>query len=372
MEIRKIDTQNVKDVRKFIQFPFKLYKNNNYWVPPMINDMKLALNRDAHPFYKHSHADFFIAEENGQVLGRIAALDNQRYKTYTGDDSGFFYFFEVIKNPKVARGLFNTISDWAMGRGLDSIIGPKGLVQGDSLGVLLEGFNYKPAIGIAYNPSYYNDFIEDAGYTKKVDYLSGYITVDYEVPDRVYKLAELVSKRRGFWVKRFETKQELRLWIPKIQEVYNQAFIDVPTFVPITQEEVQLIANRILSIAHPKLIKLIFKGEKLIGFLISYHNISEGIQKSKGRLLPFGWYHLMRAFKRTKRVDLNGIGLLPKYQGLGATPVLYVELEKALRSFPFEFADLVQLAETNIKSFPEINNLGVNWHKRHRVYIKNI
>jgi hypothetical protein len=253
---------------------------------------------------------------------------------------------------------------------LNSIIGPKGLAQGDSLGMLVEGFDYKPAIGIAYNPSYYNDFIVSSGYTKNVDYLSGYITIDYEVSDRVYKLAEIVKKRRGFWVKQFESKDEMRAWIPKIREVYNRAFVDVPTFCPITEDEVQLIANRILSIAHPKLIKLIFKGEDLIGFLISYHNISDGIQKSKGRLFPFGWYHLMRAFKRTKWVDINGIGLLPGHQGVGATAVLYVELEKCLRSFPFEVADCVQLAESNIKIFTEMDHLGINWHKRHRIYEK--
>jgi hypothetical protein len=334
----------------------------------MIGDMKMALNRKTHPFYKHSHADFFIAEENGQVLGRIAAIDNQRYKEFTGENSGFFYFFEVIDNIEVARSLFDAVIDWARERHLEKIIGPKGLAQGDSLGMLVEGFEFKPAIGIAYNPSYYNNFLNDSGFRKDFDYLSGYLSTDFKVPKRIHQLAERVKKRRGFWVKIFKSKEEMRTWIPQIREVYNQAFMDVPTFIPITEDEVQLIANRILSIAHPQLIKLIFKGEKLIGFLFSYHNISEGIQKSKGKMFPFGWYHLMRAFKRTKWVDINGIGLLPGHQGVGATAVLYNELEKSIKSFPFEYADIVQIAETNIKSFNEMDHLGVNWHKRHRIY----
>jgi hypothetical protein len=368
MVIRKIDTRNKRDLRKFIQFPFELYKNDKNWVPPMINDMKLALNREAHPFYKHSHADFFLAEENGKVLGRIAAIDNQRYKEFAGEKSGFFSYFEVVENIQTARELFNAVFDWGKDRGLKHIIGPKGLAQGDSLGMLVEGFKFKPAIGIAYNPRYYNDFLSDSGFVKEFDYLSGYLKTGYEVPDRVYKLAQKVKERRGFWVKKFESKDEIRMWIPKIREVYNRAFIDVPAFVPITEDEVQLIAKRILSIAHPKLIKLIFKGDELIGFLFSYHNISQGIQKSKGRMFPFGWYHLMRAFKQTNWVDINGIGLLPGHQGVGATAVLYVELEKSIRSFPFEMADIVQIAETNIKSFKEMDHLGVNWHKRHRIF----
>lgn len=370
MIIRKIDTENKKDVRKFIQFPFRCYKNDGNWVPPMINDMKLALNRGRHPFYKHSHADFFIVEANGEVLGRIAAIDNQRYKKFTGENAGFFCYFEVIENIHVARELFNAVVDWARERSLGKIIGPKGLAQGDSLGMLVEGFDYKPAIGIAHNPNYYNDFLTDSGFQKETDYLSGYLTTDYEVPERIHQLAERVKERRGFWVKKFESKEEMQTWIPKIREVYNQAFLDVPTFVPLTEDKVQLIADRILSIAHPHLIKLIFKGEDLIGFLFSYHNISEGIRKSKGRLFPLGWYFLMRAFKRTKWVDINGIGLLPGHQGVGGTAVLYTELEKSIKSFPFEVADVVQIAETNIKSFSEMNNMGVKWHKRHRIYTR--
>jgi GNAT superfamily N-acetyltransferase len=368
MIVSKIDTGKKKQVRKFIHFPFELYKGDGNWVPPMVSDMKFALNRSEHPFYKHSHADFFVAEDKGKVIGRIAVIDNQRYKAHTGENAGFFYFFEAIEDQRIARELFNTAFDWARNRSLDKIIGPKGLAQGDGLGMLVEGFDFKPSIGITYNPKYYNDFLIDSGFRKETDYLSGFLKADYVVPKRIYQLAERVKERRGFWVKNFESKEEIRTWIPKIREVYNQAFVDVPTFVPITEDEVHLIANRILSIADPHLIKLIFKGEALIGFLFSYHNISDGIQKSKGKLYPFGWFHLLRAFKTTRWVDINGIGLLPGHQGLGATAVLYSELEKSIRSYPFKIADLVQVAETNKKSFGEMDNLGVSWHKRHRIY----
>lgn len=368
MEIFTINTENSKQVREFIQFPFKLYSNDSNWVPPMISDLKLSLNRNIHPFYKHSEADFFIAKKGKHVLGRIAALDNQRYKEFAENNTGFFYFFEVIEDIQVARKLFNTVFEWAKNRGLSRVIGPKGLAQGDGLGMLIEGHDYKPSIGIAYNPSYYASFMEEIGFEKEVDYLSGYLTSDYDIPDRILNLADRVKERRGFWVKKFESKDEMRSWIPKIREVYNQAFIDVPTFVPITQEEVQLIAKRILSIADPKLIKLIFQGDDLVGFLFSYHNISDGLQKARGKLFPFGWYHLMRAFKNTRWVDINGIGLLPGHQGIGATAVLYSELRDSIKAYPFELADIVQIAETNIKSFSEANNLGVTWHKRHRIY----
>lgn len=372
MKIIKIDPNNRTDVRRFIRFPFSLYKEDPTWVPPMVADMKKALDPGKHPFYQHSQAEFFLATEGKQVLGRIAAIDNQRYKDFTQENTAFFYFFEVIEDIQVARQLLDAAMSWSRKRGLKTILGPKGFAQGDGLGMLVEGFEYKPAIGIAYNPQYYNQFMLDSGFEKDFDYLSGYLTTDYQVPERIHQLAQRVQERRGFHVKRFNNKDEMAAWIPKIREVYNQAFGSVPAFVPITQDEVQLIADRILSIAHPKLIKLIFKDDELIGFLFAYHNISAGIQKAKGRLFPFGWYHIMREFKRTKWVDINGIGLLPGHQGVGATAVLYTELEKSIKSFPFEIADVVQIAEDNFKSFNEMDKLGVIWHKRHRIYKRSL
>ncbi len=370
MRISTIDTRNPKDVRKFIQLPFKLYQNDPNWVPPMVNDVRLALDRRRHPFYEHSQADFLVAEAGDRVLGRIAVIDNQNYKKHTGQKTGFFYFFEVVDNPEVAAALFEAAFDWCRKRGLESILGPKGLIQGDGLGVLVEGFDYKPAIGIAYNPAYYVDFIEAAGFVKQTDYLSGYQTGDYRLDGRIWKIAERVKQRSGYWVKQFESKDEMRAWIPRIRTVYNQAFEVVPNFFPITEAEVNLIAERILSVAHPKLIKLICQGDDLVGFAFSYHNISDGIQKARGRLWPLGWYHLMRAFKTTKWVDFNGIGLLPEHQGKGATAILYTELQKSILEFDFDYADIVQIAETNMKSFGEMSNLGWQWHKRHRIYEK--
>lgn len=372
MKIIKIDPNNRKEVRRFIQFPFDLYKDNPYWVPPMVDDMKHVLNPQENPFYKHSHADFFLAMDGKQVVGRIAAIDNQRHNQFTHENTAFFYLFEVVDDIQIARRLFNAVFDWALQRDLTKVVGPKGLAQGDGLGMLVEGFKYKPAIGIPYNLAYYPDFTLDSGFEKDLDYLSGYLKTDYQVSERIHRLARRVQEKRGFKVVEFQNKEQMRAWIPRIKDVFNQAFAPVPGFSPVTEEDVQLLANRILAVAHPKLIKLICKDDELIGFLFAYHNISAGIQKAKGRLFPFGWYHLMREFKRTRWVDINGIGLLPGHQGVGATAVLYTELEKSIKAFPFEIADVVQIAEDNFKSFNEMDNLGVIWHKRHRIYKKSL
>ncbi len=371
MHVRQIDLANHKDVRQFILFPFDLYADNPYWVPPLITERELALNPDKHPFYQHSEAAFFLAERDGETVGRIAILNNRRYREQTRSPTGLFYFFEVIDDLEVARALFEAGYAWASKRGIKILRGPKGLAQGDGFGMLVEGFDYLPAMGIPYNHAYYPRLMDALGFEKESDLRSGYFSADehkFELPERAHKLAERVKKRRGMHVKRFETKDELRQYIPLVRQVYNQSFGGVPEFVPITEAEIDIIAERILSIADPRLLKLIFKGDELIGFAFTYPNIAKGLQKARGRLFPFGWYYLKQDFKRTKMLDGNGIGILPEHQGVGATAVLFSELEKTIKNNGFKHVEIVQINEKNHKSFNEIDHLGATWHKRHRVY----
>lgn len=369
MKVRKIDPSNAIDVRKFIQVPFDLYKGHPYWVPPMRAEMRSALDSRKHPFYKHSQAAFFLAEDFGKAIGRIAILDNKRYRKISGTETGLFYFFESVEDFTVTEALFETGIEWAKAQGITALTGPKGLAQGDSLGMLVKGFEHLPAMGIAYNFEYYPDFMNRLGFKKESDLLSGFLKADdYRLPEKLHTLAERVKQRRGFHVRQFKTKDELREWIPHVRNVYNEAFGAVPEFVPIGEDEIWVIAEKILSIANPQLLKLVFKHDKLVGFLFAYPNINKGMQKARGRLFPLGWWHLKRAIRTTKAVDLNGIGLLPEHQGVGAGAILYTEMEKTIHDYGFEHADFVQINELNRKSFAEATSAGVHWHKAHRIY----
>ena len=372
MRIKLIDTNNHKEVKSFIEFPFSLYANVPYWVPPLIVDMKTIMNRKKYPFYKHSDADFFIAIQDGKVVGRIAAIENRRYNQFNNEKSAFFYFYEVIKDKQVSTALFDKVYEWASQRGLNNVFGPKGLLQMDGYGVLVEGFELPPPMNIAYNPPYYDDFILSAGFEKVADYYSGNLTREYHLPKRIFELADKVKERRGFRVKNFKSKDEIKKWIPKLRIVYNQAFAGSTGFTPISEAEMTIIANRILAVAIPNLIKLIFKGNEIVGFIIAYPNINKGLRKAGGKLFPFGLFHIRKALKTTNIVDFNGIGLLPDHQGVGATAVLYTELAKTIRKYRFNTANLVQVREDNIKSMADMKALGIVWNKRHRIYRKEL
>jgi len=372
MQIRKLDFHNRKDIKKFIQFPFDLYKNNPYWVPQMRGDTFKAMDKEKHPFYKHSDADFFLAEDNGKPIGRIAAIANSRSNQSNKMNTVFFYYFESIDDEEVSGALFNSVINWAKERGHNQVYGPKGLLQGDGIGLLVEGFDYIPAVGIPYNYDYYDRLVKQAGFEKKFDYFSGYVDTSVGLSDKVKRVSEKVKQRSGFWVRKFETKEEILAVAPELRLVYNSAFQGSEGFSPITEEEIIVIAKRMLSLADPRLIKLVYKDDQIIGFLFNYPNICRGLQKTNGHLFPFGWFHIMREFKTTKYMDSNGIGILPEYQGLGSTAVIYTELEKTFREFDFDFIETVQTREDNIASLGESSNFVMDWVKTHRIYQLNL
>jgi len=239
--------------------------------------------------------------------------------------------------------------------------------------VLIEGFEHRPALGVPYNLPYYARLYEDAGYKKDTDHFSGYVSGDHVLPERVHKIAERIKARRGFRIVNFATKDELRAWVPEVTKVHHQAFEGSHTFYPPTEVEMKMIAEQIISVADPGLIKLVLNREgRMIGFIFAYHDISAGIQKARGRLLYAGWVHLLRERRRTAWVNINGVGLLPEYQGLGGNTILYTELQKTIRAYGFKHIDVVQVDEKNLKSYRDMVALGVKWSKKHRHYKKRL
>ncbi len=368
MKIRQLDTSSRRDVRPFVRLPFRLYRACPQWVPPLLSDVMRALDPRKHPFYQHSTAALFLAEGNGQAVGRIAVMDHRPHNEHLGTATAFFGLYEAVDDMDVAHGLFRAASDWARSRGLDRIVGPKLLGSAEPAGILVEGFEHRPAMGMAYNYPYYDSHVRASGFEKEGDNLSGYLSGDYDLPERFYRLAETVKARRGLWVKTFHSKDEMRKWVPRVAHVYRTAFAEFEDSAPPTDDEIESFSNTLITIADPRLPKLVMHGEEVIGFLFAYHDISAALQKARGRLFPFGWYHLLTGRRRTDWVNINGMGVLPRYQGRGAVILLYTEVAKTIRTFGFKHADIVAVGEDNIKSRTDMETIGVRWYKRHRTY----
>jgi GNAT superfamily N-acetyltransferase len=374
VNIEKIDTSNKAQVKRFIELPFPMYADTPQWVPPIRIDIAASLDPKKHPYYEHSFADFFIATRDRKDIGRLAVLENTHYNAYHGTKRAQFYFFESIDDLEVAGGLFDRAFEWARARGLDEIIGPKGFGALDGYGMLVEGFGNRQMMTMMnYNHSYLPRLAGELGFEKEVDFVSCYLSAEsFNLPERIHSIAERVLKRGTLGVERFQTKSDLKAWASRIGKAYNQAFIKNWEYVPLTDREIQFVLDNILTIADPKLIKIISHDQEAVGFLLGFRDVSEALQRSKGKLLPFGIIDIMLEMRRTKWVAMNGAGILPDFQGRGGNALLYSEMEKTVKENGFLHADLTQVAETAETMRADLINLGGKPYKNHRVFQKKL
>ena len=380
MNIIQLDLHNKKQVDDFLRLPFSVYRDTPPWVPPLQMDERLRLSPKRFPFYKHSQAAFFLGykrsspvDDGTHPIGRLAVLDNRRYNEFNKTRTAFFYLFECENNLEAATALFNCAFDWARSRGLDRIIGPKGFTPLDGFGLLVKGFEHRPAFGLPYNPAYYVDLIEAQGFIKDGESVSGYLGTSIQFPPRIHQLAERLAQRRGLRIARCNTRADLRALVPYLKELYNNSLEGTTGNTPLTDEEVNSMANQLIWLADPKLIKMIMKDEKIVGFLFAYPDISAALQKTRGRLFPFGWQTCLRELRRTDWININGAGLLPEYRGSGGTAILYSEMFKSVSENPrYKHADVVQIGVENENMQREMENFGINFYKMHRMYCKEL
>jgi hypothetical protein len=374
LTVEKIDTNNKAQVRRFVTIPYRLYENHPQWVPPLFIDAETQLNRKKHPFYEHSDADFFIGVRDGHDVGRIAALENRRFNDYHGTRQAQFYLFDCEDDAEAARLLFEQVFEWARKRQLDTIVGPKGFGVLDGYGIIVEGYEHRQMMTMMnYNYPYYVQLVEGNGFTKEVDFVSCYLGADtFHLPARIHSIAERVLARGTLQVQRFRTKNDLRAWADRIGKAYNNAFVNNWEYYPLTQREIAFLLENLLTIADPRLIKVITHGEEAVGFLFGFADVSAALQRAKGRLLPFGLIDIILEVRRTKWLALNGAGILPEFQGRGGNALLYSEMEKTIREYSFLHADLTQVAETAVQMRKDLENVGGKTYKNHRVYKKGL
>jgi GNAT superfamily N-acetyltransferase len=374
LTVEKIDTRSKAQVRRFVQIPFRLYAHHPQWVPPPMGDIELMLNRQKHPFYEHSDGEFFIAVRDGRDVGRVAALENCNFNKQHGTRQAQFYFFECEDDQAAATALLERVFEWAKARGLDKVVGPKGLGPLDGYGLLVEGFEHRQMMTMMnYNYEYYPRLVETLGFHKEVDFVSCYLSAEvFHLPERVHRIAERVQQRGVLRVHRFRNKRELVSWSGRIGQAYNKSFVNNWEYVPLTEREISFVVDNIMMVADPRLIKIITHEDEVVGFVFGFPDVSAALQRAKGHLFPFAIFDLLLEMRRTKWIALNGAGIVPEFQGRGGNALMYSELEKTIREFGFLHADLTQVAETAVQMRHDLENVGGKRYKNHRVYIRDL
>ena len=368
--VEQIDLSNKKQVDEFLKLPFRLYKNHPQWVPPFIDDIRLMLNKKKHPYYELNDADFFAVYRDGQMVGRIAAMENRSFNQYHNTKKGQFYLFEIENDQEAANALFARTFEWAKARGLDTIVGPKGFSAFDGYGIQVEGFELRQMMTMMnYNYEYYTKLVETIGFEKEVDFVSCYLAnKNFNLPEKAKEIARRVEERGKFKVVNFKNKRQIIAMADQIGEAYNKTFVNNWEYYPMTKGEVKLLLDNLLSVVDPKLIKIITYDEKIVGFLLAFPDISAALQRHGGRITPWGIVDMLLEMKKTKWVSLNGVGVLPEYHGRGGAALMYSEMEKTIKDFGFDHAELTQVAETAVQMRQDLINVGGRAYKNHRVY----
>jgi len=374
LTIDQIDTRSPSQVRRFVNLPFRLYQDHPQWVPPLLGDIRLMLNRNKHPFYEHSAADFFLAVRDGRDVGRVAALENRRYNEHHDKRQAQFYLFDCEDDPEAATALFERVFQWVRARGLEQVVGPKGFSALDGYGLLVEGFEHRQMMTMMnYNYPYYPALLEALGFQKEVDFVSCYLNADqFRLPERIHRISERLQRRGTLTVQRFTSKRELKRWVGRIGQTYNQAFTANWEYYPLTEREIGFLVDNLTLVAEPRLIKIITHNEDVVGFLFGFPDVSAALQRARGHLFPLGILRLLREMRRTRWVSLNGAGILPEFQGRGGNALLYSEMEKTVREFDYQHADLTQIAESAVQMRRDLENIGGKPYKNHRVYRRDL
>ncbi len=375
LTIEQVDLANKKQVKRFVQLPHRLYRDCPQWVPPLNIDAYAQLNPKKHPFYEHSDIEFFLAVRDGRDVGRIAAIENRPFNRYHGVKEADFYFFDCENDPEAAAALFETVFHWARQRGLNRVIGPKGISPLDGYGLQTFGFEHRQTMTmLTYNYPYYVDLVEGQGFQKEVDFVSCYVPADsFKIPERVERIALRVMERNHLKIKRFANKRELLQWVERIGIAYNKAFIHNWEYFPLTKREVDFVVENIITVADHRLIKIITHDEEVVGFLFAFPDVSAALQRARGNLNPLSLADLLLTMRRTNSVSVNGMGILPEFQGHGGNALLYYEMGKTLLEFgQFVHVEMTQVAETTRQMRADLKNLNGVEYKNNRVYFKDL
>lgn len=315
------------DELKFIKSQWNFYKNDPNWVAPIIFDRKKLLNTRKNPFYKHSAMQLFLAEDNGAVVGRIAAIVNDNHNKTHNDKVGFFGFFECANDQKVADALFAAAADWLRNKGMDAMRGPVNPSMNDECALLVEGFDLPPVVLMTYNPPYYAQLIENAGLSKIKDLYAYILKQENYRSEKLMRLQKAIRERNKLTIREvdFKNKEQFRRDVATLKELYNSIWQPNWGFVKMTDEEFDFLAADLKQIADPRYTIIVEAEGKPIGFMLALPDINQSlIHRRNGNLLSAAW-HLLTKKKSINTLRIIVLGVLEPYQGKGIDAVLYFE-----------------------------------------------
>lgn len=372
--IKQVSTK--RELKQFIRFNYKLYKNNAYSVPDLFDDMLNTFNKKKNAAFEFCEAEYFLAYRDKKIVGRVAGIINHRANQTWDKKDVRFGWIDFIDDFEVSSALIQTVEEWGKKKGMENIQGPLGFTDFDAEGMLIEGFDQLSTMGTIYNHSYYPQHIEKMGFEKDADWVEYKVYIPDAIPDKHQRISDLIQRKYNLKIKKYTSSKKLaKEYGQSIFELMNESYAPLYGFAALSPKQIEQYMKMYLPIIDLRMVTLITDQEdRLIAAGISMPSLSKALIKAHGRLLPFGWFHLLKALfvKRSKVLDLLLIAVKPEYQNKGVNALLFSDLIPVYQKMGFEYAESNPELELNGKVQAQWEYFKTEQHKHRRAFTKKI
>ena len=372
IDIREVKTR--RDLKKFIYLPEKIHANHANWVHPIYVDEWKYFNPKKNKAFSYSDTVILLASRREKIVGRIMGIINHRYNEFRKEKVARFGYLETWEDEEVVHALLGYVEDWARKKGMTKIVGPYGFSDQDPEGFLIKGFENRATIATYYSFEWMPGMVERLGYSKDVDYFVYKLDVPEEIPEFYRKILERLEKKGIFKILEFRKRKALKPWIKPVLSLMNECYSEsnIYGYTPLDEKEMEDLAKRYMPVLDPRFVKVVIKNSEVVGFIVGIPDMTEGIQKARGRLFPFGFLMILRAAKKTKQLDLLLGAIKEEYRGRGLDALMGVKMILSAHEAGLEIMDTHHEMEENVRVRAEMERMGGKLYKLYRVYKKDL
>ena len=375
VEIKKVTTKS--ELKRFIRFNYEFYKGTPYSVPDLYDDMLNTFSPKKNAAFEFCEADYFLALRDGKIVGRVAAIINRRANETWNRKTVRFGWIDFVDDMEVSTALIDTVKQWGKERGMTEIEGPLGFTDMDAEGMLVEGFDQLSTMATIYNYPYYPQHMERLGLSKSADWVEMKIYVPDAIPEKHRRISEIIARRYNLHIRKLNSKKEVRQSgvAHDIFRLINDAYTPLFGYSRMTERQIDQYVKMYVPVLDLRMVSIVENEQnEIVAVGISMASLSRALQKAKGRLLPFGWYHLLKAlmWKRPKVLDLLLVAVRPDYQGKGVNALLFTDLIPVYKELGFEYAESNPELEMNEKVQNQWQYFKTEQHKRRRCFKADI
>jgi GNAT superfamily N-acetyltransferase len=361
-----------RDLTRFIKLPFRLHRDHEPWVPPLISERRRFLDRNKNPYFEHAEAEYFLCERDGEAVGRITAQIDVRWDEFQGGNDGMFGFFECANDIAAARALVGEAAEWLRERGRERMLGPMDFTTNDECGLLIEGYELRPMILQPWHPPYYRELLESQGLHKRIDLLMWYLELGElkegdEFHPMIHAMAQKAEGEHGVVIRNMR-KRDLEAEVTRFMDVYNEAWGQNWGFVPITEQEVRFQAKALKPVLDERWAFIAERESEVVGAALTLPDINQVLAKMNGRLLPLGWLTFLRGRPKIDRVRVFALGVKPEYQHMGVAASLYIRHLDNASPDGVPAGETGWILETNEGMNRAMEGMGGEVVKRYRLY----